>query len=146
MDKSINLLIIEKILKIADDNLLSIILFGSQARKNYNDSSDIDIIVVLNDYKKYSFSSLVKYFLIEYNKKVDIQIFSKKDILDNFEDFSPLFVSLLLGKRILFDREMFFQKSFVSFVKKMVYQPIIYCEGGESWEMRKIAKNLEILQ
>ena len=138
--------VLKQMLDIVGNDLVSVVLFGSRARKINNDLSDIDILVVLKVYEDYDFSDLRKYFLIKYGKKLDLQIFSKEDIISNFNDSSPLFVSLLLGKKILFDKEMFFKKAFASFIKKMVYQNITYCEGKNIWKMNRVAKSLESLQ
>jgi predicted nucleotidyltransferase len=52
MDKTDALAIAQKYAGALKDNfdLVKVILFGSYARGNYTDDSDIDIAVVLNDY------------------------------------------------------------------------------------------------
>ena len=109
MDKGHISYLLENLIELFEDNLTSVVLFGSFARKNYGKNSDLDVI-------------------------------------KNFENLSPLFSSLLLGRKILFDKNMFFGNLFKEFVKKMVNFNIKYCEGGKIWELRKIAKDLEISQ
>lgn len=137
--------VVIELMNIFKENLKSIVLFGSYARKNYDENSDIDLIVVVDKYKEYNLAKLRKSYLINYGRRLDIHIFSKKDVIKNFEHFSPLFVTLLLGKKIIFDKEMFFKKSFENFVKKMANKDIKYCEGGKIWRMQKIARNLKAL-
>ncbi len=138
-------LILENLINIFEDNLVSVVLFGSRARKNYNKYSDLDLMIIVDEYKKYDLSELRKSFLKNFQKRLDIYILSKKDIVQNFRNFSPILVTLLLGKRILFDKEMFFKETFNNFIRKMIHEDVKYCEGDKIWEMKKIAQNLEYL-
>ena len=135
--------LLERSLGLFSDSLISMVLFGSYARKNYSKNSDLDLIVVLENNKNYNFSKLRRDFLLEFEKKLDLHIFSKAEVIQNFNDFSPIFVTLLLGKRILFDKDMFFKKQFENFIRQMLKIEIKYCEGDKIWEMKKIAINLE---
>ena len=139
--------LLNKILNVFGDNLVSVVLFGSQARNSYSEYSDVDVIVVVENYdeNEKALSALTMGFVVDMEKTLDILIFSKEDIIKNFEHISPLFSTLLLGKKILFDKEMFFYNEFKKFVLEMVNEKIKYCEGGKIWEMNKIAKDLEIL-
>ena len=120
-------------------------MFGSQARNNYSEYSDVDIIVVVEDYKENEkeLSVLTMRFIDDMKKTIDIHVLNKEDIIKNFRHISPLFSTLLLGKKILFDKEMFFYNEFKKFVLVMVKEKIKYCEGGKIWEMNKIAKDLK---
>ena len=137
--------LLNKILEIFGNDLTSVILFGSRVRKNYNDDSDVDIIIVvrkeIEDNKK--IKKLRKEFLLKFYKKLDLHVFSEKEIISNLKIISPVFATLLLGKRILFDKNMFFQRAFFSFIREVAVKNIKYCEGGKIWEISKIAKNLE---
>ena len=77
------------------------------AEKNYDETSDIDIIIVVKDYKEEDISKFRKNYLLKFKNSLDLQIFSKEDIINNFENFSPLFVTLLLGKKILLTETCF---------------------------------------
>ena len=133
--------------EIFGDDLISVVLFGSHTRKNYSQNSDIDLLIVANkeaeekEIKKLRMDSLIKF-----GKKIDLHFFSKREIISNFNHCSPLFTSLLLGKKIIFDKEMFFKDQFKSFIKEMVKEKIIFCEGDKVWEMNKVAKGLEASQ
>lgn len=135
---------VRQIFETFGDNLVSIVLFGSRARKNYSNFSDTDIIVVVNKYKDINLGKMRIKFLLDYGKSLDLHVFSKEDVIKNFENRSPLFVTLLLGKKLLFDRDMFFRNEFEKFVKGMVNEKIKYCEGGKIWEMEKVARSIEI--
>lgn len=140
--------LLNELLNIFGDNLVSVVLFGSYARKNYTENSDLDILIITKDGREEEkeLQKLVKEFAFKFGKKLDIQVFSQKDVIRNFNNFSPLFSTFLLGKVILFDREMFFERLFRELVKEMINQDIKYCEGGKIWELKKIAKSLKVLQ
>lgn len=137
--------LLDKLLGLFGDNLISIILFGSRARKNYHEDSDLDLLVILKKDTNNSIAKLRKDFLLKYRKRLDLHIFTEKETIENFADYSPLFVTLLLGKKILFDRRMFFEEQFEKFIKKIAEINVKYCEGDKIWEMKKIAKNLRLL-
>ena len=136
--------LVQRSIQLFGIDLVSIVLFGSHARNNYNKYSDFDVIIVLNKEIDYNISKLRKNFLLRFKKRLDLQIFSRDDVINNFDDFSPLFSTLLIGKRILFDKDMFFKEKFEDFVKKSVTINVKYCEGNTIWEIQTIAKNLEI--
>lgn len=138
--------LLNQLIKISGDNLTSVVIFGSYARKNHGENSDVDLIVVTDKNIKFDSQTLRKEFLIKYHKKLDLYIISKEDAVNNFKNFSPLFSTLLLGKIVLFDKNMFFSNLFKEFVKSMINCNIKYCEGGKIWELSQIAKNLEALQ
>jgi|SRR3989344_10859 len=131
--------LLEECLDVYGESLISVVLFGSRARKFYNELSDFDIIIVAEDYKN---PNIREKFLLKYGKKLDVHTFSKQEIIDNFESFSPIFTTLILGKIILFDKNRFFIEEFNKFVKRAVSLNIKYCEGGEIWKIKKIARNL----
>jgi len=139
--------LLNELLELFGDDLTSAILFGSRARKNYTDYSDVDIIIVTRKEleKDKQIHELRKQFLLKFYKKLDLHVFSEEEMIENFKDVTPLFSTLLLGKSLLFDREMFFQKLFLSFIREIADKNIKYCEGEKIWEISKIAKNLEIL-
>ena len=131
---------------IFGDKLISMILFGSYARRNFKENSDIDLLIITNKNIDFDLSSLRKLSLLNFGKKVDLHIFSKEDVLKNLKNLSPMFVTLLLGNKILYDKERFFETALENFVERVSDTQIKYCEGGKIWEMQKIARNLKILQ
>jgi predicted nucleotidyltransferase len=126
---------------IFKNGLESIVLFGSSAQGTSNENSDIDLLVIVSDIYDVDVSNLRKFFLLNFERKLDIHIFTKEEVVKNFEDFSPLFVTLLIGKSVLYDKNNFFKNKFEDFVKKMAHQNILYCNRGKIWEIAKIARS-----
>lgn len=147
-EKSPVAFLLDESIKLFGNELVSVVLFGSHARKMYNKNSDMDLIIVLENNLDYKISKLRRDFLLRFEKKLDLHVFSKEEVIENFNNYSPLFSTLLLGKRILFDKNMFFKKQFENFVRKIINSNlnIRYCEGDKVWKMQKIARNLEISQ
>jgi len=139
--------ILERLLGIFGEDLVSVVLFGSRARKNYTENSDLDIMVVVEkETESEEIKDLRIDFLLNFSKNLDIHIFTKEDAESNFQNFTPLFSSILLGNKVLFDKDMFFTELLKKFVKEMAKEDIKYCEGGKIWHLKKVAKNLENLQ
>ena len=124
--------------------LVSIVLFGSMGRKIADTRSDIDIIIVINrDSKNQMLKDIRIEFLLKYEVKLDILLLTKKDVIDNFKAFSPLFSTFALGLDILYDQG-FFEKQLKEFGKKLEKTKIKYYEGGKVWDLQKIgSKSLQ---
>ena len=142
-EKSRTSYIIDILVDFFRNYLTSIVIFGSYARGNYTKYSDLDVIIVLKKDYGENLIRLRSEFILNYKIKLDIHIFTEQEVKDNFNHCSPLFTTLLLGKTILFDRNMFFRNEFNKFARMMKYSQIKYCEGGKIWEMKKIARDFE---
>ncbi len=103
-EKNPHAFLLREFIKLFGDNLTSVVLFGSYARKKYNQNSDFDLLVVIEKDRDYDVSRLRREFLLKFEKKLDLHIFSKDEVIENFNDCSPMFTALLLGKIILFDK------------------------------------------
>ena len=143
LDREPEQYLLKKLLDIFGNNLISLVVFGSRARKNYDEYSDLDVLAVVGNCGK---SNEIKQLAIDFSKiyalSLDIHVVLEQDVLDNFRDFSPMYSTFILGVRILFDKEMFFRNAFYDFTEKIKKQSIKYCEGGKIWELNKIAINL----
>ena len=116
---------------IFKNGLESIVLFGSSAQGTSNENSDIDLLVIVSDIYDVDVSNLRKFFLLNFERKLDIHIFTKEEVVKNFEDFSPLFVTLLIGKSVLYDKNNFFKNKFEDFVKKWLIKIFYIVIGGK---------------
>ena len=144
--KSHSSFLLDNSLQMFKENLTSIVLFGSQARKEHNNTSDVDVILVTTRDNNQDVSKLRKKFLLTFKKRLDLHIFTREEVVQNFNNNSPLFTTLLLGINIVYDKENFFRKQFNFFIKQMSDSDIKYCEGNQIWEMKKVARGLGILR
>jgi uncharacterized protein len=103
MDQTDVIKITRQYAKVVHDNYdpVRVILFGSYARGNYNEDSDIDIALVFDDYRNILDMQLE---LMRLRRKIDSRIephpFRKKD----FEASNPIVNEIMkYGKEIFFD-------------------------------------------
>jgi len=128
------------------DELISVVLYGSVARGNARKTSDVDLIVVLEDapskYYKRS-DRLIKTLKIleeskeflrlkkeSYSAYLKPIVFSKSEA----EEDRPLFLDLIEDEIILYDREDFFKKRLRSLKKRLekLGSKRVFLEDG-SW-------------
>lgn len=108
---------IQKIIKdiklFFGSNLVSIVLFGSYASAKQTSTSDIDILVIADNLpssKKERFSliiSITKKYL-SLGKSVSIVLHSRDEILNGFEFYNPLLLSISENYKLLYDNMNFF--------------------------------------
>lgn len=136
--------VVERCKIMLGKTLVSIVLFGSLARGLQDTRSGIDLLIVVEKEVKNDFiKNIWTDFLLEYGVKLDIIVMSKQDVYDNFERFSPLFLSFALGITILYD-DGFFKREYFEFLNRLNKENIKYVEGGKVWDLQKISS--EILQ
>ena len=124
------------------ETLVSVILFGSVARGLQDSRSDIDVLVVVNKDVNSEFLRDIRIeMLFKYSVKLDIILMSKQDVIDNFEHFSPLFLSFALGVSVLVD-DGFFEREYVKFLNQLKEERIKYVEGGKVWDMQEISSRI----
>jgi len=131
--------------------LISVVLFGSRARKIYNEDSDFDILVILKEKNKIKLSKLKIDFLKENQAKLDLTILNKKDALNNFRasflfridalnnftHHTPLFSTFLFGFIVLFDKNDFFKNKIKKMAKNMEKEEIFYYKRGKLWSLKE---------
>jgi len=84
-DENIKMLLIDlenKLSELFKNNLKKIILFGSYAKGNYNNDSDIDIMVLLTETELYKYDDIIAEIVVELIGKYSIypSIFLENDI------------------------------------------------------------------
>ncbi len=95
------------------NNLVSIVLFGSYASAKQTSTSDIDILVIADNLpssKKDRLSLILsitrKYLSL--GKSVSIVLHSREEILNGFEFYNPLLLSISENYKLLYDDMNFF--------------------------------------
>lgn len=136
--------IVEKIKERFGDKLVSVLLFGSRARGNCDRRSDIDLLVVADGLPKgvQERWDLLKEerleFLLKSGARIDTLLLSRKEVMDNINDISPLFSSFVIGNRVLYDRG-FIARELKTLIKRLSASGIRYYEGGKEWNIRRMA-------
>ena len=109
---------VEESKKILGDRIKKIILYGSYARGDYNNSSDIDILV-LTDYKQTQFyAALKKLSSMTYDIELDYNVILVP-LINNINNYNdeideiPFYMNIKKPEEIHFDYEQnYFQKKF----------------------------------
>jgi len=136
--------VVERCKTILGETLVSVVLFGSIPRGLQDARSDIDLLIVTEkDVGKDFLKDIRIDFLLKYIVQLDMIVMSRQDVIDNFEHFSPLFLTFALGITILVD-DGFFEREYFEFLRKLKEENIKYVEGGKVWELKKTSS--EILQ
>jgi predicted nucleotidyltransferase len=134
--------VIERCKAILGETSVSIILFGSLARGLQDNRSDIDLLIVVNKDITGDFLKDIRIgILLKYSVNLDIICMSKQDVIDNFEYFSPLFISFVLGVSILVDVD-FFEKEYFKFLNQLKEENIKYVEQGKIWDLQEISSKI----
>lgn len=131
--------IVERCRDALGKNMISVVLFGSTARGLQGRRSDIDLLIVVEEEVEGDLLKDVRIdLLLDHSVKLDTIVLSKKDVVDNFNYFSPLFLSFTLGIIVLID-DGFFKEKYFEFLNKVKEENILYVEGGKTWDLKKIS-------
>jgi predicted nucleotidyltransferase len=121
-------------------DLISIILFGSYARGTYKETSDIDLLIIVNNLSKNWIENdkLIEDIEIKFIKKYDINIQSILTTPQSIEWHAnwpnPIFYGILLGYKVLYNKNYF--ENLMKIVKLKIKEKMpIYIENGKKWNL-----------
>ncbi|EHP88513.1 nucleotidyltransferase domain-containing protein [Methanotorris formicicus] len=125
-----------------DDDLISIILFGSYARGTATKYSDVDLLVIANNLPK---RRIDRYKII---KDIDLEILKKyhitiSPILIKPEELStksinPLIYGILTGYKVIYDKNNFW-KNYIEKIKPIIKKEgAIYVERDKEWNIAEL--------
>ena len=121
-------------------DLISIILFGSYARGTYKETSDIDLLIIVNNLSKNWIENdkLIEDIEIKFIKKYDINIQSILTTPQYIEWHAnwpnPIFYGILLGYKVLYNKNYF--ENLMKIVKLKIKEKMpIYIENGKKWNL-----------
>lgn len=96
----------EQLQKALENNLCKIILYGSKARGDFNESSDIDLLVIVNKLSL-SVSNLINTLAYDIELKYDLSISTHIRSIDYFDkqinNTINLFIKNAINNRINFE-------------------------------------------
>lgn len=88
----------KRILELFGTNVEKIILFGSYARNDFNEASDVDLIVLVKDNKIEDYRKLrikiISEFLITHEVLLSIRILNSQDFI-KYKDTSPFLQNIV---------------------------------------------------
>lgn len=120
-----------------NNDLLSIILFGSFVKGNFTSTSDIDVLVICEappkDWRERDkmVLELTENVEIKYGTPIHMTLASKEEITHAIESVSPLMLEIYDANKIVYDKYNFFKQLIVEY-RKNLYR----------WQAKKIEKGI----
>jgi len=121
------------------DNLVSVVLFGSSARGDMDESSDLDILIIVEEYEETE-STLIDIcvgIVLNYGVSIVPIIWDVEDLNANMKHKSPLFLTLLLGHKIWYDKNNFFENK-IREIKKEEIPEFTFVGRHKEWRSSEI--------
>ncbi len=119
--------LIEAFLKVFNDELVSLVLYGSYARREARPDSDVDVIVVVKDrlrdrFKVHSMidrvEELLRPLMMKFKRKGYAPVLSPYILTEGqAKVFRPLYIDVVFDAKILYDRNDF-MKNILEKVRK----------------------------
>lgn len=108
-----------------NNDLLSVILFGSIVKGNFTSTSDIDVLVICEappkDWRARDkmVLKLTENIEIKYGTPIHMTLVSKDEISYSIESVSPLMLEIYSANEIIYDKDSYFKLLLKHFEKNM---------------------------
>lgn len=133
--------LIYKFKNICDDNLVSLVLYGSIARGDFRKDSDIDLLLIFEKLPKEKF--LRQRFFIEIEREISFEEFYEKGYYPTFSPIlktteeakflSPLYLDMVDDAIILFDKNSFFKNILETLRARLLELGAVKKRIGDKW-------------
>lgn len=138
MDRALNHYI-EKLKNKLGNRLVAAVLFGSSARGDWDESSDLDLLIIVERYDE------IESFLIDISVEIIMDhgvsiaplVWDINDFEANILHKSPLFLTLLLGYTLRYDKNNFFRNKLRA-IKKEDIPEFTFVGRQKEWRSSEI--------
>lgn len=139
MEKALNEFI-EKLQDKLGTHLVSVILFGSCAREDWDESSDLDLLIIVEEYDEIEplLIDICVGIVMDYGVSIAPIIWDVEDLNANITYKSPLFLTLLLGYKIVDDRGNYFRNK-IRGIKKKDIPEFTFVGRHKEWKSSEIS-------
>lgn len=124
--------------------VVAIVLFGSVAKDEANDDSDIDMLVVTESEIEETLSHKLYDLMFKYNVPVEAIFLTYEDLIINLQAKTALSFGFLEGYQILYDRGGV--ENLFSIKRKEFLESWVYDEEAETWIQRRLLPILKPLK
>lgn len=121
--------------------VVAVILFGSVARGEATEESDIDLLVVTETDIEAQLNDKVYDLMFKYDVPVEAIFLTYDDLIINLQAKTAFSLGLLEGYRVLYDRGGV--ENLLSIKKREVQENWVYDEEAETWIQRKLILTLK---
>ena len=139
MEKALNEFI-EKLRDKLGTHLVSVVLFGSSAREDWDESSDLDLLIIVEEYDEIEtiLIDICVGIVMDYGVSIAPIIWDVEDLNANIKYKSPLFLTLLLGYEIVYDRSNYFRNK-IRRIKKEDIPEFTFVGRHKEWRSSEIS-------
>ena len=124
-----------------NEGVVAIILFGSVAKGEAAEDSDIDLLVVTEGEMEETLNDLVYELMFRYNVPVEAVFLTYDDLIINLQAKTAFSFGLLEGYKVLFDRGGV--DTFLDIKRKEVQDDWIYDEEAGAWFQKRVLSTLK---
>ena len=131
---------IEKLKGTLGDRLVAAVLFGSSARGDWDESSDLDLLIIVERYVEIE-SFLIDIcveIIMDHGVSIAPLVWDINDFEANILNKSPLFLTLLLGYTLRYDKNNFFRNKLRA-IKKEEIPEFTFVGRQKEWRSSEIS-------
>ncbi len=131
---------IEKLKGTLGDRLVAAVLFGSSARGDWDERSDLDLLIIVERYVEIE-SFLIDIcveIIVDHGVSIAPLVWDINDFEANILHKSPLFLTLLLGYTIWYDKNNFFRNKLRA-IKKEEIPEFTFVGRQKEWRSSEIS-------
>lgn len=119
-----------------NEQVVAVILFGSLAKEQATEESDIDLLVVTEVDLENQLNELIYNLMFKYDVPVETVFTTYEDLIINLQAKTAFSFGLLEGYQILYDRGGV--ESLLSIKRKEMKENWIYDEEAQAWIQKKL--------
>jgi len=125
----------------SDERILAVILFGSLARNEVSEESDIDLLVVAEEDVEEELNRKAYDLMFKYDVPVDVICLTLEDLIINLNEETAFAFSILESYEVLFDRDGV--ETLLSIRRKKLMRDWIYDGEAGAWIKKKLKYTLK---
>jgi predicted nucleotidyltransferase len=119
-----------------NEQVVAVILFGSMAKEQATEESDIDLLVITEVEMENQLNNTVYNLMFKYDVPVEAVFLTYDDLIINLQAKTAFSFGLLEGYQILYDRGGVENLLFIK--KKEIQENWIYDEEAQAWIQKKL--------
>jgi predicted nucleotidyltransferase len=124
-----------------NEQVIAVILFGSVAKEQVTEESDIDLLVVTEVEMEDRLNNIIYDLMFKHNVPVEAVFLTYDDLIINLQAKTAFSFGLLEGYQILHDRGGV--ENMLSIKKKEIQENWVYDEEAQTWIQKKLLPTLK---
>jgi predicted nucleotidyltransferase len=125
-----------------DEQVIAITLFGSVAKEQATEESDIDLLIVTDLPMEDKLNNIVYKLMFKHDVPVEAVFLTYDDLIINLQAKTAFTFGLLEGYQILYDRGGV--ENMLTIRKKEIQENWIYDEEAQAWIQKKLLPTLKL--